>query len=153
VSIRRPSTATAKVAPASRKPTGPKTAVDKPADKKAAKSQGVGTAVPPDQPPKTKRKRKKAAFRRRLLRSAAVGLTVVLGSCVVLSMTRIIKWMRTDVPDCHSRFGIKEVRPNKMASGRVPRLDTNRLITSHSQRLNSGKASVAVVGGIQLIRV
>jgi len=34
------------------------------------------------------------------------------------------------------------------------RLDTNRLNTSHSQRLNSGKPlGTAVVGGVQLIRV
>jgi len=35
------------------------------------------------------------------------------------------------------------------------RLDTNRLNTSHSQRFNSGKplAPVAVIGGVQLIRV
>jgi len=141
MSIRRPSTATAKAAPAPRKPAGLKATVDKPAGKKAAKSQGIGTVVPPDQFPKTKRKRKKAAFRRHLLRSAAVGLSVVPGSYANLSMTRIIKRVRTDVPD-YLRFGIKEVP--RIQKGWLPggdglRLDMNRLNTSHSQRLNSGK--------------
>jgi len=90
----RPITAPAIVAPAT-KLAGNKAEKEKPAGRKAAIPM---VNVPPGQPSKASKRRKRAAMRRRLPRSAAIELTVVPGGVgTAPSVADILRRARAEV--------------------------------------------------------
>jgi len=92
--------------------------VEKSAGQKATRPRAAGAAVPPGQSSKAKKKSIKAWIRRRLPRSAAVGLIVVPGGDATAATTNaILKRGMEEVPDARARFGIKTIRPRKTATG------------------------------------
>jgi len=94
-----------------------KAAAGKSAGQKAARPQGAGAGVPPDRPLKASKKRKKAAIRRRLPHTAAVGVTVVPGwDGEVPSFTDILKRAKALVPDVNARFGIRDLHARRSAT-------------------------------------
>jgi len=90
----------------------------KTAVKKAAKPRGAGAGVPPNQPPRTSRRKRKLAIRRRLPRTAAVGLTATsVEGKEAPKYADVMRTVRAAVPDVYATYGIKVVRPRRMATG------------------------------------
>jgi len=89
--------------------------------RKAAKPVGAGAGVPSiNQPPATSKRAKKSATRRRLSRTAAVGVTVApVRGAEARTITEVMQKMREGVPSLKATFGIKELRPKKMANGGI----------------------------------
>jgi len=87
--------------------------------KKAAKPVGAGAGVPPsNQPPGQSKRAKKAASRKRLPRTAAVGVTTVsVGGAEAPMVADMMRKMRERVPSLKATFGINELRPKLMANG------------------------------------
>jgi len=126
----RPAATPAKVAPPARAAGGRLTAA-KPVVNKAARSEGAGAAVPPDRPPRQSKKRRRKQLRRRLPRTAAVGLTIVPGGGARTSdPCDILRRARAEVPDIRSRYGIKELRSRRTTTGdillEIPGADASR---------------------------
>jgi len=111
-----PTTPSSAARPADKKTSGWKTARRR---KKAAKPAGAGVGVPPsNQPPGPSRRVKKAAIRKRLPRTAAVGVTVVsVGGAEASKVADVMRKVREGVPSLLATFGIKELRPKRMANG------------------------------------
>jgi len=113
-----PTTPSSAARPADRKTSEWKTAGRR---KKAAKPVGAGAGVPPtNQPPGPSKRVKKAASRKRLPRTAAVGVTAVsVGGVEAPKVADVMRKVREGVPSLKATFGIKELRPKKMANGGI----------------------------------
>jgi len=112
----RPQPAPTKTAPGVKTPG--KAAAGKMAVKKASTPRGAGAAVPPDRPLKESKGREKSLIRRRLPRTAAVGLTVVPGGPATASTVNdILKRVQTEIPNLRTRIGIRKIRPRRAATG------------------------------------
>jgi len=101
------------------RPVAKKAEVSKVAGKKVAKPARIGVGVPPsNQPPRKSRRKERAALRRRLPRTAAVGLSVApVGDGGAPSLAEILRRARTEIPNATKAFGNKTVRPRRMATG------------------------------------
>jgi len=112
-----PTTPASAVHPAESKTSMRKTA----GKKKAAKPVRAGTEVPSfNQPPAQSKRRKKSAIRRRLPRTAAVGVTAVpVGGAEAPKVAEIMRRVREGVPSVTATFGIKEIRPKRTANGGI----------------------------------
>jgi len=120
---RRSAKTTARAAEAAR--------VEKSAGKKATTPRAAGAAVPPVQSSKEKKRKSKAVIRRRLPRSAVVGLIAVPGGGATASTVNgVLERAMALVPDARTRFGIKTIRPKKAATGdlllEIPGADSAR---------------------------
>jgi len=62
--------------------------------------------------------KKKPAIRRRLPRTAVVGLTIVPGGdATAATVTDVFRRVQAEVPDVRARLGIKAIRPKRAATG------------------------------------
>jgi len=110
---RRPLPAPTKIAPGGKTPG--KAVAGKTSGRKASIPRGAGAA---DRPPKESKGKEKSLIRRRLPRTAAVGLTVVPGGPATASTVNdILKRVQTEIPNLRTRIGIRKIRPRRAATG------------------------------------
>jgi len=99
------------------RPVGQQAGGRKTAGGKAANPKGAGAGVPPLNQPPGKNRRKKAAIRKRLPRTSAVGLTAAsVGGREAPKMKDIMRRAREAIPD-YKVYGIKWIKPKRMATG------------------------------------
>jgi len=124
-----------------------------PVDKGTASGK-IGPAVPADQSIRKRRRRVRAALRRRLPRSAAVGLTAVPGpDGEAPTLADIVRKARTAVSDLNAMFGIRSMRSRRMASGgmllQIPGVEASQKADALANRLQE---VLAEVPGVRITR-
>jgi len=99
------------------RPVGQQAGGRKTAGGKAANPKGAGAGVPPLNQPPGKSRRKRAAIRKRLPRTSAVGLTVAsVDGREAPTMGDIMRRAREAIPD-YKVYGIKWIKPKPMTTG------------------------------------
>jgi len=125
------------------RPAGKKAEVRDAAGNKAAKPGRVGAGVPPtNQPSRRSRRRQRAVLRRRLPRTAAVGLSMeAAGNNGAPTLADILRRARTEIPNVTKAFGTKTVKPRRMASGglllEIPGPDASRRAKEMASQLRA----------------